>query len=94
MAPTEAFERIYEALMGPMLGIVCRLVGVIIADNPASEHVRLRALSLVGGILVFRMARAAALRLLGWENIGGREADAMRAHVTDLVQSFNRGERP
>ncbi|MCX8999929.1 CerR family C-terminal domain-containing protein [Rhizobiaceae bacterium BDR2-2] len=93
MAPTEAFGRVYDALMGPMLGIVCRLAAIILAEDPTNEHVRLRALSLVGGVLVFRMARAAALRLLDWETIGDRETDVMRAHVTDLVQSFGRRDR-
>ncbi|OWJ76639.1 TetR family transcriptional regulator [Haematobacter missouriensis] len=93
MAPTEAFDRIYAAVMRPMLGIVCRLVAILLSEDPDSEHVRLRALSLAGGILVFRMARAAALRTLAWEAIGDREIDVMRAHVADLVASFGHGRR-
>lgn len=93
MAPTEAFERVYAALMRPMLGILCRLVAIILDEDAASEHVRLRALSLVGGILVFRVARAAALRLLEWEAIGEREADIIRVHIVDLIRSFGRGDR-
>lgn len=93
MAPSEAFERIYDAVMGPMIGNVNRLVAVILSDDPSSERVRLRTLSLVGGILVFRMARAAAMRVLDWKEFGPRESDLMREHVASLVGSFNAGPR-
>ena len=89
MAPTEAFERIHRAAMGPMLGMVNRLVGVLLSKDPASERVRLRTLSLISGIIVFRMSRATALRFLNWEAIGPRENHALRAHVADLVKSIS-----
>lgn len=93
MAPTEAFERLYGTVMGPMLGIIGRLVGILVKDDPAGEHVRLRTLSLAGGVLVFRMARAAALRVLEWDNIGARESEVIRVHVANLVDSLKPADR-
>lgn len=92
MAPTDAFERIYHAFMGPMLGVVCRLVAIILSEEPQSERVRLRVVSLAGSIFVFRMARAAVFRLLEWEGVGEKEIEGMRAHVVDLVRSIPSGE--
>jgi len=91
MAPTEAFSRVYEAVMRPMLEAVRRLVGILIEDSPASERVRLRALALVGSVMVFRVANAAAMRQLEWSEMGTHELDAVRALVADIVRSLDSG---
>jgi hypothetical protein len=91
MAPTEAFSRVYEAVMQPTLEAVRRLVGVLLDEPPTSERVRLRAISLVGSIMVFRVANAAALRQLEWAEMGPRELDAIRALVAEIVRSIDRG---
>jgi len=77
--------------MQPMLEAVRRLVGVLLDDAPTSERVRLRALSLVGSIMVFRVANAAALRQLEWAEMGPRELDAIRDLVAEIVRSIDRG---
>jgi len=91
MEPTEAFARIYENVMRPMVEAIRRLAGILLDDDPGSERVRLRALSLIGGVMVFRVANAAALRQLEWSEIGPREVDAIRSLVGDIVQSLARG---
>ena len=91
MAPTEAFSRLYEAVMRPMLEAVRRLVGVLLNEAPNTERVRLRAISLLGSIMVFRVANAAALRQLEWAEMGPRELDAIRNLVTEIVRSLDRG---
>jgi AcrR family transcriptional regulator len=91
MAPTAAFSRVSEAVMQPTLEAVRRLVGVLLDEPPTSERVRLRAISLVGSIMVFRVANAAALRQLEWAEMGPRELDAIRALVAEIVRSIDRG---
>lgn len=91
MAPTEAFERIYGAVMGPILRIMTRLVGIIFNEAPTNQHVRLRTLSLIGSVMVFRMARAAAMRVLEWDQTGAAETALLRAHVADLVATLTPG---
>jgi AcrR family transcriptional regulator len=94
MTPTEAFSRMYGRTMGPLLGIVTTLVGITLEEPADSERVRLRTASLIGGILVFRVANTAAMRLLGWKNVGEQERQAIHAHVADLVASVRYGNRP
>jgi AcrR family transcriptional regulator len=89
MEPTEAFARIYGGIMQPMLGIAGNLVGIILGEDPASEHVRLRTFGTLGGIMIFRVAHAAVLRQLNWTAIGSRELDVVRTLVRDLVASLN-----
>ena len=88
MEPTEAFTRIYEGVMAPVLEAIRGLVGIILNENPDSEHVRLRTLSLLGGVMVFRVAHAAAMAQLDWKTINAREVDQIRSLAAELVASL------
>ncbi|MDL2398693.1 CerR family C-terminal domain-containing protein [Rhizobium mayense] len=88
MEPTAAFERVYSGIMGPMIGLGRRLIGAIIADDPASENVRLRCLSFVGSLMVFRMANAAVLAQMEWDAIGEKEIVRLQQHARRLVAAL------
>ncbi|WP_209789940.1 CerR family C-terminal domain-containing protein [Ensifer adhaerens] len=88
MEPTEAFARVYENIMGPMISMAGRLVGTILGEDPASERVRLKTLSFVGSILVFRMAHAAVLRQMRWDAIGPAELEILKSHAAGLVEGL------
>lgn len=88
MAPTEAFRRIQRGVMQPMTEVAGRLVAILLGEAPDSEHVRLRTLALFGSILMFRTGRATVLARLEWEEIGPREADAVRSLVRELVATL------
>jgi AcrR family transcriptional regulator len=85
MEPTEAFGRIYEGIMRPMIEIARRLIATVLGEDPESEHVRLRTLSFVGSILVFRVAHAAVLAQMEWKQIGTDEITVLRKHAAELV---------
>lgn len=85
MEPTEAFTRIYGNIMRPMIEMARRLIGTVLGDDPASEHIRLRTLSFVGSVLVFRMAHAAVYAQLEWETAGPNELEILRHHAAELV---------
>ncbi|HEY6926770.1 MAG TPA: CerR family C-terminal domain-containing protein [Steroidobacteraceae bacterium] len=86
--PTEAFSRIYDALMGPMLGRLAFLLGVASGGALDEQQARIRAFTLVGQVLVFRVARAAALRVGGWDDIGMRELQAIREVLADHLDAI------
>lgn len=86
--PTEVFKRIYDAVIRPGLETTGRLVGIVLGEPPESEHVRLRTLSLLGSVLVFRTTHATALAHLGWKGLGAREAKLVRALAAELVASM------
>jgi AcrR family transcriptional regulator len=71
--PTAAFTRIYERLMAPMLGRLAMLLGIIAGGKLDDSEARVRAISLFGLALVFRVARETALRGAGWKSIGPSE---------------------
>lgn len=83
--PTEAFDRIYDGFMRPMLTAVRHLVGILLELDPNSERVRLRTLSLVGSLIVYRVGRATVLREMEWPAVGPEQVTAIRSIAADLV---------
>ena len=49
------------------------MLAVIRGGDPEGEELRILALTLVGQLLVFRIARAAVLRALDWDKVGAAE---------------------
>ncbi|KXF76539.1 TetR family transcriptional regulator [Paramesorhizobium deserti] len=89
MEPTEAFKRVYGGVMKPMLEVVGRLVAILLEDEVGSQRVRLRTLSLIGSVMVFRVAHAAVLAQLEWKAIGPQELDIVRGLARELVSTIN-----
>lgn len=87
--PTEAYDRIYTDFMQPMLTAVRHLVGILIEADPDSERVRLRTLSLVGSLIVYRVGRATILREMGWSAVGLEEVAVIRGIAAELIASIH-----
>jgi hypothetical protein len=66
MRPREGFEILYRSVMARiqrlLVTLVARLVGVS-DDDPRSA---IRAMAILGEIMIFRTARAATMKRLGW----------------------------
>lgn len=88
MEPTEAFERIYRQIMAPLLATAGNLVGILLGEEPDTETVRLRTVSLLGQILVLRVAHAAVMRQLGWNEVGAREVALIDRNIEQTVAAF------
>jgi AcrR family transcriptional regulator len=79
MQPTAAFDVIYRFLGGAVT-IASRLVATILA-KPEDEEMSLRVFTLMGQVLVFRVAQTLVLRRMGWRKIGERE----RTQIKQIV---------
>lgn len=88
MQPTAAFSHLYDGVMGPLLNVCGHLIGTLLDEDPACEHVRLRTLCLVGSVLMFRMARASVLAALNWDTIDDKGLAAIEALAIELVASI------
>lgn len=98
MDPTPAFDVLYDTVMGNLVAIASSLVGRIL-DRPADdEETQIRTFTIVGQILVFRMARAAILRRLGREELSPADVDHIHAivhqHTTAILGSAPMTSRP
>lgn len=89
MEPTEAFEILYRDIMSKASGRLVGLIAHIGGGRWGAEEVRLKALAVIGQVLVFRVARATVERLTGWEEIdAGRAAEIarmVRAHCRAIL---------
>jgi len=85
--PTDAFNRIYDRMMAPMLGRLAFLIKVVAGENMAENEARVRAVSLLGQVLVFRVARETALRAAGWKGIGAAELAVVKTIVADHLDA-------
>jgi AcrR family transcriptional regulator len=81
--PTEAFDLIYDSLMGRMLSLVTRLVATCSGMEEASEACRIRTLMILGHAMVFRIARGVTKRYMHWETL-------TPAHVPAIKEQFRR----
>lgn len=86
--PTEAFNRIYNGLMGPMLSRLSFLLGVIAGGVLQESEARVRAVTLMGQVLVFRVAREAALRAGGWKDIGPKELEVVQRILAENLDAI------
>lgn len=89
--PTEGFQILWDRFMGPVTGRLVRLVQRAGAGRFRPAEARVRAVTLFGQVLVFRVARAAALRVTGWNDIGPAQVAEIRrvlhAQVRAIVTS-------
>jgi TetR/AcrR family transcriptional regulator, regulator of cefoperazone and chloramphenicol sensitivity len=88
MQPTEVFRRLYGAFMRPLLEALRELVGVILGEDPASERVRLRALALIGSVIMFRVGHAAVVAQLGWDEDKPEHVAKVQAIVREIVDDI------
>lgn len=85
MAPSPAFDILYERVMGPAHEFITGLVAIATGAAPDSAPARLTAFALIGQALVFRVARAAVLRRMEWRDVGAREMQAIGAVLAAAV---------
>lgn len=81
MDPSPAFSILYAEFMEPLHRRLCALWSRITGEEAESETTKLAVFSLLGQILLFRIARAGALKRMGWNDIGARELRALKNRI-------------
>ncbi len=86
--PSEAFALIYGGVMGQMLARIAYLIGVISGPHGDPGMAQVRALSLIGQVVVFRVAQAAVLRATGWDAVGEAELATIRVIILSNIDAI------
>ena len=79
MQPTAAFDVIF-GFMGPAHGIATRLVAVALGREE-DEEARIRCFTILGQVMVFRVAQTLVLRRMNWHSIGEPEREKIKRIV-------------
>lgn len=83
--PTSAFDLIYDQSIGQIAHACTSLVSRVLAKSADDPEVRVRGFAVLGQLVAFRSAHAAALRSLNWPNFNGDRLEtlkrAMRIHT-------------
>lgn len=91
MEPTEAFDVLWGEFMGRVAGRLVKLVQRAGNGRWKAAEARVRAVALIGQVLVFRVARATVMRVTGWDEIGATQAGDIRrvvhAHTRAILNS-------
>jgi AcrR family transcriptional regulator len=75
--PSEAYDIIFNRIMDPLLSAIAKLVGI--ACGPLSARTaNLRALSFMGQVMAFRVARETMIRKLGLQGYSPEETKEIR----------------
>ena len=88
MDPSPALDILYAAVMEPMHGRLCELWAAATGRSATAEETKLRVFALLSQILVFRMARAGALRRMNWDDLGVREFALIMANVDNNIDAL------
>ncbi len=85
--PTPAFDIIYR-FMGPAHLTLTRLVAAALGGDPESPEMKLRAFTILGQGLVFRIAPTLVARQLGTQTLGPTERETIRKILTTQVTAI------
>ena len=76
--PTEAFAILYGGMMGQMLARIAHLIGIIAGPGSDPALAQVHALTLIGQVVVFRVAHSTVMRSTGWPAVGEAEIAVIR----------------
>ena len=87
MRPGEGFEILYRSVMARLQRLCARLVGRLLKMPEDDPRISIRAMAMMGEILIFRTGRAALMKRLGWS----RFTEDRLAHVQSVLsENFQR----
>jgi TetR/AcrR family transcriptional regulator, regulator of cefoperazone and chloramphenicol sensitivity len=89
--PSEAFDRLYERVLGRNLTLMTGLIARVRRLDPQSTEARLLSQTVIGQALVFRSARATVMRHLGWRELGADELATIRSVIRRNVAAMLTG---
>lgn len=85
--PTDAFEILYEGMMGRMMNMMTMLVSLA-SDLPEdSEACRVRTHMLVGQVLLFHIARGTTSRHLSWSGLSPDNINTLKEQFRLSVEA-------
>lgn len=86
--PSPAFDILYGRMQGRLLGLLAVLVARVRGRAAPTADDRLTVLTIIGQVLIFRVARAVALRFTGWQSLEPRHTARIKKTVRRNVAAM------
>ncbi|GHD99551.1 hypothetical protein U879_07600 [Defluviimonas sp. 20V17] len=81
-------DRLYDSVVSPRHGELCRLWGQATGTDPDSEDTRLSVFAMIGQIIYFRIGRPIILRRMGWRQMqAGPLCDILVRHLNAALDA-------
>lgn len=90
--PSDGFDVLYKNVMERLLGVATRLVARACRDAVTPAEAKLTAVAIFGQALVFRAARAAVMRQMGWRQLGPNQRKSIQAELRRNVAAILEAE--
>jgi AcrR family transcriptional regulator len=91
--PSDGFDVLYNGFMHRLLSATSRLVARARDLDPTADECKLTAITILGQAMVFRAARAAVMREMRWESLGGEELEGIRTLLNRNVAAILKAEK-
>jgi AcrR family transcriptional regulator len=95
--PSEALDIIYKGVFEPVHQRLCRIWAEASGEDAESERTRITIFTLIGQVVYFRIARAAVMRRMGWDQVGPAEAADIISVVgsnIEAILAWRKGPKP
>lgn len=86
--PSEALDIIYDGVFEPVHRRLCAIWAAASGEDAESERTRITIFTLIGQVVYFRIAQAAVLRRMGWDQVGPAEAADIIAVVGSNIDAI------
>lgn len=83
MDATAAFDTLYDRAMSKLIDTVTRLVARLRGEPVRSSEIKVRALALLGQVIIFETSRAMVKRQMGWKRIRKSELATIQRVIRD-----------
>ncbi len=87
MQPTAAFDVVYR-FFGNAVNNAARLIGVILGKPANDQTLRVRVFTIMGQVLIFRVAQTLVLRKMEWKAIGDGERALIKRVILKQVDAI------
>jgi len=85
--PSSAYDILFNRIMAPMINAVAKMVATA-TGTTSSRVASLRALTLIGQVIVFRVARETTVRALGLEGYSPDETAEIRRVILEQTRGM------
>ena len=92
LQPNAAFDVIYGFMENAMSTALH--IATVILDTPEDDEIRLRTLTVLGQVLVFRVAQTLVLRRMKWTAIGDTERALIKQVILQNLDAILEGTKP